>query len=321
MKNEVLVAILLAVGFLFIFKVNVLNILYDVIERIRKMAEAAGKERSKSLKQILAEEKGEVRLSMHKRTMTEANRMLEVEGQAHSIRNTKRTCYMLGSIGLLIAFIMKNIFLAPVLASLLYFIPLWIIKYRSADYQKQTLNELETTLSIITSTYMRTDNIVLAVEENLPFMNEPIKSAFDRFYTEATYINADINACLKNLQKCYSNEVFQEWCNAILSCQKNNTMKATLQQTLSKFADIREIQYEYDTEIRTVMKDHVMLTMGVVAALPLFYFINKSWVIPLVTTTVGKIVLTLFFLTILFATDKALNLSEPLDIQEAQKKK
>ena len=55
-------------------------------------------------------------------------------------------------------------------------------------YKKHLNEELETAISIITSSYLRTEDLIRAVKENLPYINEPVKANFEVFVYEAELI-------------------------------------------------------------------------------------------------------------------------------------
>lgn len=92
-----------------------------------------------------------------------------------------------------------------------------------------------------------------------------------------------------------------------------------LQPTLQSFADLREIQAEYDTEVSFVRKDTITLCIGVLAALLIFCSVS-AWFRVLYTTTVGKGILAGVVLAVLFAINKTIDLTEPLTFKGVKKK-
>ena len=53
----------------------------------------------------------------------------------------------------------------------LFILPFWYIKLTVTHYKKNIAAELETALSIITAAYLRNEDIVTAVEENMQYLN------------------------------------------------------------------------------------------------------------------------------------------------------
>ena len=59
--------------------------------------------------------------------------------------------------------------LAPVMAVGFLFLPFWYVKLTASHYKRDVSAELETALSVITTAYLRTEDIVTAVEENIAY--------------------------------------------------------------------------------------------------------------------------------------------------------
>jgi hypothetical protein len=49
---------------------------------------------------------------------------------------------------------------------------MWYIRYSEVRYKRQLCDELEVALSVITSSYLRTDNLPQSVEENLSYLED-----------------------------------------------------------------------------------------------------------------------------------------------------
>ena len=50
------------------------------------------------------------------------------------------------------------------------FLPFWYVKLTANHYKRDVSAELETALSVITTAYLRTEDIVTAVEENIAYL-------------------------------------------------------------------------------------------------------------------------------------------------------
>ena len=95
--------------------------------------------------------------------------------------------------GCIVAIAIDNMFLIPVLAVAFALIPFAYLTKTIAIFETQVRQELETALSIITTSYIRSDNLVSAVQENLSYLKPPIKGIFEEFIAEATIISPDIS--------------------------------------------------------------------------------------------------------------------------------
>lgn len=103
-------------------------------------------------------------------------------------------------IGIFIATAIGNYYLVPILAIGFLTIPFQYVKLTSMEYKKSITQELEVSLSIITSSYIRSENIIQAVEENIEQIKPPIRKMFEEFLIETQYISSDIVKALNNLK-------------------------------------------------------------------------------------------------------------------------
>ena len=71
--------------------------------------------------------------------------------------------------------------------------------------------ELETALSIITTAYLRSEDILTSVEENLEYLNPPVKNIFQDFVSRIRLIDPDLEAALDELRTRIADDVFKEW--------------------------------------------------------------------------------------------------------------
>ena len=74
--------------------------------------------------------------------------------------------------------IINNLLLVPVLAAGMMFLPFWYIKLTAGHYRKAVTAELETALSIISTAYLRSEDLQTAVEENINYLNPPVQGVF-----------------------------------------------------------------------------------------------------------------------------------------------
>ena len=99
-------------------------------------------------------------------------------------------------------------------------LPFYYVKFTASKHKKQINTELETALSMITTSYLRNKNtIIRAIEENLPYLNPPVSEVFRNFLMEAKLINSNTAEALEGLKKGMDNAVFHEWVDAVIACQ------------------------------------------------------------------------------------------------------
>lgn len=164
---------------------------------------------------------------------------LEETGKGKQFSAACAAALLLMVVGCITAIAIDNMFMIPVLAVAFAMIPFAYLAKTLSVYQSQVSRELETALSTVTASYIRSDNLVSAVQENLSYLKPPIKGIFESFIAEATVISPDIRGAIHNLKDKVKNSIFEEWCDTLISCQNDRTLKDTLMPVVSKLTDGR----------------------------------------------------------------------------------
>ena len=172
-------------------------------------------------------------------------------------------------------------------------IPFGYAKRTINYYEKHSREELETALSIITTSYLRSDDIVTAVSENVQYLKPPVKDIFAGFVAENTMITSNIKTSLKHLKERVNNMIFGEWVDTLIACQDDRTLKDTLMPVVAKLTDVRIANNEIKGMLSAARIEYWMMAGLVVSNIPLLYVLNKDWYNALMYTTLGKIVLAI----------------------------
>lgn len=206
-------------------------------------------------------------------------------------------------VGAVVAVLVNNVFLVPSFAAFFGIVPFVYVRNSLAHYEKHIAEELETTLSIITTSYARSGNITAAVRENLGYIKPPLREHFSAFLGDASFIS-DMKQAIRNLKAKVDDDVFREWCDALIHCQDDNTLKETLQPIVDKLKDIRLVNSELSSLMASARMEYYTMVGLVIGNIPLLYILNKDWFNTLIFETPGKIVLgicgAVIFVTYLF---------------------
>lgn len=222
------------------------------------------------------------------------------------------TSLILIVVGFVTAVLINNIFLAPTFAVALAIVPFIYVKNIMDTYEKHIRDELETTLSIITTSYCRSENIIEAVRENLSYIRPPLREHFSSFVSEASFI-LNIKDALLNLRKRVDDEIYREWCDALLQCQEDSTLKDTLQPIIAKYTDLRVVNSELSSMMTSVRMEYYTMAGLVVGNIPLLYMLNKDWFHTLMYETAGKITLGVCGVVILVTYLFMLKFTKPIE--------
>lgn len=212
-----------------------------------------------------------------------------------------------------LAILLGNFFLAPVLAVGFLFIPFWYVKLTASHYKRDVSAELETALSVITTAYLRTEDIVTAVEENITYLNPPVSKVFENFLMQIRLVNPDVEAAIRTMREQIENEVFWEWCDAVSDCQRDRSLKTTLTPIVAKLSDMRNINAELEYLIAEPRKEFLIMVIFVIVNIPLMYLLNKDWYDVLMHTMLGQMILSITAAVIFISAGFVVKLTRPIE--------
>ena len=243
----------------------------------------------------------------------ELKRILQDTGRADRYEAVKRLSLILFAVGGVLAMLIGNVYMVPIMGIGFSLAPIWYLRSTAASYKKHLNEELETAISIITTSYLRTEYLIRSVRENLPYINEPVRANFEAFVYEAKLINANTTSAINSLKMKIPNRVFHEWANILIQCQSDRSMKNTLPTIAQKFSDVRVVQSELEAMMQGPRREAITMMFLVIANIPLLYFLNEDWFHTLLFTTPGKIALAICAAIILFALTQIMKLSKPIE--------
>jgi Flp pilus assembly protein TadB len=217
--------------------------------------------------------------------------------------------------GLLLSILIGDFLVFPVMAVLSLSVPIWYARSLAATYNKQVASELETALSIITTSYMSNDDIIFAVENSVDYINPPIRDVFKEFLGKTKLINSNVRLAILQMKERINNEVFREWCDNLVDCQDSLTLKHTLQPIASRLSHIRIVNAELDTMLQNPRKEFFTLLALSIASVPLLFFLNREWFEILFNTAQGKITLGIVFIIWVVTTIKMIKVTQPMEIK------
>ena len=248
-----------------------------------------------------------------RREIEESQNILRMTGREAKFPAICAMSLLLFLVGASFAFLLGNLFLVPVLAAGMMFIPFWYIKLTAAYFKKAISAELETALSIITTSYLRNEDIQTAVEENLEYLNPPVKNAFAEFLTRIKLVDPDVDAALRDLSTKIDNAGFREWVAALLTCRYDRGMKTTLTPIVAKLSDMRIVNGDLENMVFEPRKEFIVMQILVLGNIPLLYFLNQEWYDILMHTPMGQIILAFFAAVLFVSTAAVIKLTQPIE--------
>ena len=248
-----------------------------------------------------------------RREIAEVQSILKLSGRSARFPMLCAAALLCFTVGASVAVMLGNFFLVPVMAVGCLFLPFWWVKLTASHFKKDIAAELETALSIITTAYLRNEDILTAVEENVAYLNQPVLNVFRGFVSRIKLVNPDVTAALHDLKGQIDNAVFREWCDALIACQTDRSLKTTLTPIVTKLSDMRVVNGELENMVFEPRKEFIIMQFLVVGNIPLLYFLNKDWYHTLMHTAMGQIILAICAAVIFVSTAFVIKLTQPIE--------
>ena len=296
--------LLMAAGTIILLGLNPEQVNRDVSEFFDK---------KQSLKDRSLKAQGRKRKNRLLSELEKTKRALEETGKGRQFSIACAAALLLIVAGCVLSLAIDNPFLIPVLSIAFAVIPFSYIKRTMSLYEARMKEELEIALSIITTSYVRSDNLVTAVTENIQYIKPPVRGIFEAFAAEMTVISPDIRKAIQHLKEKVQNSIYEEWCDVLISCQSDRTLKDTLMPVVSKFTDVRLVNNSLKTMLSETRREYMIMVCMVLANIPLLYCLNKAWYDALMHTMLGKIVIAICGIVIIVTAMRMTKLTRPVE--------
>lgn len=267
----------------------------------------------KGIREEILEETQRKKKSYFRREIEEIQGILEATDRENLFPVLCTVSLLLSAGGAAGAAVLGNFFLVPVAAAGFLFLPFWYIKLTASHFKRDVSAELETALSIITTAYLRSEDILTSVEENLEYLNPPVKNIFQDFVSRIRLVDPDLEAALTELGTKLSDDVFKEWVDALKACLYDRSLKTTLTPIVAKLSDMRIVNAELEYLVMEPRKEFITMVVLVVGNIPLLYFLNQDWYHTLMHTVVGQIMLSIAGIIIFVSTAHVIKLTKPIE--------
>lgn len=305
---SIVIFFLLVGGLLLLFKISPLDITEDLIKGLSQESDDL-----RSVIKIASNQEKKGFLKSFRKLIGETRTILRITRRENMFSTLVGMSTILLIIGIIFGVVIQNGFLSIVLGLGMALLPFWYVKLSEHTYQKELNEELETALSVITSAYTRSENIIKAVEENLYLIHPPVSNVFEEFLMDTKYISASTSDALLRLSGKINNNVFKEWCYAVIACQDNRNLKFTLPPIVRKFSDVRIVTGDLSMALYDPLREMLIMSGMVIGLVPLLYLVNIEWFNILVGTWIGKGILAIDVLLIFIAINAGIRLTKPVE--------
>lgn len=151
------------------------------------------------------------------------------------------------------------------------------------------------------------------LEQCLPAFRQPIYGVFDEFLGKIEDVSPDVVGAIAQMKNQIDNDIFREWCDQLIACQSDSTLKDTLPAIVEKLTAVRLVNSEMRIPLSEARREYYLMVAITVANIPLLYFINQEWYEMLMNSVVGKLVLAITALVILITAMRTARLTKPIE--------
>jgi Flp pilus assembly protein TadB len=313
MLNLILAAVFSA-GLFILFKINP----FEPLGRIdyRKILNLKPKKKKVTAGEFVRTLEGKKRDNLISRSFRESKNSFALIGQESRYKRTLILSAVCGGGGFLVSLMLFGNFLLSIVFTVGFaLIPQWAASFAVYRYTMRVNAALETSLSLITSAYMRHNDIVKAIKENSNHASQPVKGVLEKFVNTVTYFNPDIETAVLQMENDLDNTVFRQWCDTLILCQSDHTLKAGLMPIVSKITTLKKLQQENETQMTEPIRNIIIMICFPVLFIVFVAFGMPEWYGYIAYTLPGHISLMLTAVVAFAGVNKAIKLSQPVDFK------
>ena len=189
--------------------------------------------------------------------------------------------------------------------------PYIVFKVRARWYIRNRDEQLESSMNLITNSYLGCNDIIKAVNENLDKLDSP--KPFAEFVTDVTLIDSNLKRALRKLEVKINNKYFSEWIDIlVLAQEKSGDYRFILPAVVQSMNDAKRLQIEADTVMMAVWRDYFTSIILSFSIIPLLKWSNEIWFEILVGSAVGKGLIILMLIMTVISAFITLKVNKPL---------
>jgi tight adherence protein B len=197
------------------------------------------------------------------------------------------------------------------------FLPQVFFTFRLSTMQTRDMDKLESTMLVLSNSYLSSDDFIKTVQENIDIIEYP--QPFREFLVYVTMVDSNIETSLRRLEYRVNNSYFSQWIDMLVMAQKDRSMKMLTLSVVDSMNDAKRAQMEVDTAMSSVWREYAMLMIMIFSTPILLRLLMRSWYDILVESVVGKVLLVLLMLATAFSVWTAMRVAKPINERYSSK--
>ena len=189
-------------------------------------------------------------------------------------------------------------------------VPLLIFSFRQTKANTARLERLASSMMILSSSYVATEDFIASVRDNLEVLEYP--EPFKDFLTYITLIDSSIKTGLRRMDSKVNNPYFSQWIDALYLAQDDRSLKYAPVAVVDSMHDVLSVQEESDAAMYAVWRDYLMTLLMIFSVPLIFKFTLPDAYLTLTTSSVGQGLFILLLLAVIFSVFMAMKINKPL---------
>lgn len=203
--------------------------------------------------------------------------------------------------GLLFAAATGNLYLAPALGFLGFLVPIMIASTLIEKEQQTKREHLESAVFLITTIYMKDNELTGAVRDAASCFQKDIAPIFSVFLAEASGGVSGVEGALKGLFRKMPTPELREWCQQMVLCQEDKSKIESLPVLLDSISEKKLLDEDAALHIVDKKKEYYLLLIIIAASVPVLSKVNPELVHTMTSTPFGQIALGIFALILILS--------------------
>ncbi len=197
--------------------------------------------------------------------------------------------------GIFCAAFMGNLPLALAVVPALAALPWAVLNLIGRRDRRGLRDRFENALGIVTNSYLRSQDIVGAIQDNAESIGGYPGMLFREFLTEVSLTDSDLAGAISHMRAKTGDRGFRQWCTVLIQCLGDRELRFILPSVVSEMAEDRNAVLEAEPAVMKARKDFLIVLILAVMQLPIIRQVNPDWYRTVTETVPGQVIVAIGF--------------------------
>lgn len=187
--------------------------------------------------------------------------------------------------------------------------PVFFINVISSKTKSARMSKLQSSMMILSSSYIITEDIVKSVTENIHSLEYP--APFEHFLANVRYVD-NVTVALRRLDNEVGNMYFSQWIDVLVAAQEDRSLKFVTMSVVDSMNDVAQVQMEADSAMYAVWREYFLVLFLIFSTPLVLKFLLADAYYILINSTVGQFLLLLLLISVIYSVAKAIKVNKPM---------